>query len=153
MSRSVFIPKTKRDETLAQKPQEGKRLLEPYKGAAKGAPINILEDHKVSNEAEVHRHEADLWICLEGEVDFVVGGELVDPWTKELPDGSKDTRELKAKEIKDGTSFMLHEGDVLYIPAGEPHLHKTIETARLFIVKVPESEFSLEKVPGWKEKG
>lgn len=153
-STSVFIPRSQVDAALSEKPEQGKRLLKPPKSIwqTQGMPINVLEDHSVSNDAEVHRHEADLWICLQGEVEFVVGGEMVNPWAKELQNGGIDDREIKAREIRDGTSYILHEGDILWIPAGEPHLHKTDGTARLYIIKIPTlKEFPLTDVPGWNK--
>ncbi|MEK7108723.1 MAG: hypothetical protein AAB844_01250, partial [Patescibacteria group bacterium] len=105
----IVVSKSKIDETLAQSPSQGKRLLEPLKTLAAGAklPINILEDKEVSNEAEVHRHEGDLWQCLEGEVTFVYGGQMLNPWAKQLPDGGTDDREIKAKEISGVTEVAL----------------------------------------------
>jgi mannose-6-phosphate isomerase-like protein (cupin superfamily) len=152
-NKSVFISKAQVDEALTTKAIEGKRLLESLKGIWQehATPINILEDHNVSNEAEVHRHVGDLWIALEGEVEFVVGGVMVDPWAKKLSDGGIDDREIQAKEIKGGITHILHEGDILWIPAGEPHLHKTDSTAGLYIVKVPaREEYPLKEVAGWK---
>lgn len=135
----TFIPKEKISETLAAAPQDGKRLLEPLKSlsAASGAPINILEDRNVANEAEAHRHEADLWHCLEGEVTFICGGEMAEPWPKKNADGSVDEREWKAKEIKGGTELVMRPGDWLHIPAGVPHQHRCAGTARLVIIKIP----------------
>lgn len=139
-------------KTLSQEAVPGKRLLEPLKSRAlaEQLPINILEDTKVSNEAEVHRHEGDLWYCIEGEVTFVYGGELVEPWAKQLPDGGTDDYEIKAKEITNGTEAVLKPGDWLWIPAGQPHLHKTAGTARLVIIKIPAKEMvPIEAVSGW----
>lgn len=137
------------NETLATAPVQGKRLLDPLRSFTKGvAPFNILEDVNVSNDAEVHRYEADLWGCLEGEVTFVVGGALVNPWAEKLADGTENTRELKAKEIRDGTELVLKPGDWLYIPAGQPHSHRG--TGRLIIIKIPEPEVPLGDVPGWE---
>ncbi|MDB5189492.1 MAG: Cupin 2 conserved barrel domain protein [Parcubacteria group bacterium] len=150
---SVFIPKSVIDATLATPAVEGKRQLDPLKALALagGVPINILEDTNISNDVEVHRHEADLWICLEGEVEFIVGGTLVEPWVKQLADGGTDDRELKSKNLEGGTSHVLRVGDVLWIPAGEPHLHRTTGTARLYIIKVPSAELvPLTYVRGWK---
>lgn len=148
----VFIPKSLVDQTLNQDSEEGKRLLEALKTLAfeHKLPINILEDTNVSNDVEVHRHEGDLWICLSGEVEFVVGGSLIEPWAKQLADGGTDDRELKSKTLSGGKSHKMSEGDVLWIPAGQPHMHKTVTTARLFIIKVPvPEEISLSEVPGW----
>lgn len=151
--KSIFIPASLRDETLKTVATQGKRLLEPWKSFAmeNNVPIQILEDHAVENEVEVHRHEGDLWICLEGEVEFIVGGAMVDPWLKKNPDGTEDSREVKAKEIKNGVTYILHERDVLWIPAGDPHKHNAKETARLYVIKIPAGEeYPLEKVAGFK---
>src|SRR3989344_4347081 len=102
IKQAVFIPQAQISETLATAPSTGKKLLEPFKtlALAAGLPLNILEDHQVlENEAEVHQHEADLWLCLEGEVTFVCDGEMAEPWYKKLPDGQEDRREIKAKQI------------------------------------------------------
>ena len=149
----VFVAKSNIDETLATLPTHGKRLLDPLKKLAheSGFPVNILEDMAVSNEAEVHRHEGDLWQCLEGEVTFVYGGEMIRPWAKKLVDGSMDDREIKAAEISDGTEILMKPGDWLWIPAGQPHSHRAEKTARLVIIKIPAKEIvPLAAVPGWK---
>ncbi len=120
-------------------PTDGKRLLEPLKSLAAlhKLPLNILEDQNVSNDAEVHAHESDLWLCLEGEITFVCGGEMIEPWFGKKADGSPNENELKAKEIRGGTEIVLKPGDWLWIPVGEPHLHHTKGVARLVIIKIP----------------
>lgn len=136
----VLVRKEVLDQTLAQAPTQGKHLLEPLKSLAakEGLPFNILEDKDVQNDAEVHTHEHDLWICLEGEAEFIYGGEMADPWVKTLPDSSKDYREVKSKEIKNGTREILKTGDWLFIPAGNPHAHNKLDGhARLMIIKIP----------------
>ena len=137
----MLIRKEIIDKSLASAPVQGKHLLEPLKSltAANKLPFNILEDMEVANEAEIHHHEGDLWFCLEGEVEFIYGGEMVNPWFKKLPDGSEDRREVKAKEIKNGTREILKPGDWLWIPAGQPHVHNKLDGyARLVIIKIPE---------------
>lgn len=136
----AYIPKNEINKALASIPVKGKKLLEPIKAFSTQTkmPFNILEDHQVlDNEAEVHMHEGDLWQCLEGEVNFIYGGEMVNPWQKKNADGSLDPRELKAKEIKNGTEVVLKPGDWLWIPPGEPHQHNCAGTARLAIIKIP----------------
>lgn len=135
---AIYIPKSMIDETLAQAPLRGKRNIEPLKSFSKthGASITILEDTDVINDAEVHAKEADLWGCIDGEVTFLCGGELIDPWYAKKADGSKNQNELKAKTIKGGTKIVLKSGDWLQIPAGEPHQHSCRGTARLFIIKI-----------------
>ncbi|MDP3726187.1 MAG: cupin domain-containing protein [bacterium] len=140
MSNSVFISKKQIDETLKTVPTQGKRLLDPLKTFAveQKLPLNILEDKEISNDAEVHVHEADLWHCLEGEVTFICGGEMIDPWIHKNADGTENKNEIKAKKIQDGKKIVLHPGDWLYIPAGEPHQHMCPETTRLVIIKIPQ---------------
>lgn len=156
----AFVSRREIDATLAAPAAPGKRLLEPLRSIAlmNGLPLNILEDKEIANEVEVHRHEGDLWGCLEGEVTFVYGGELVEPWAKKLADarlpdgqGGTDDREIKAKSIRGGTEVTLTAGDWLWIPAGQPHAHRTDTTARLYIIKIPaRAEVPLAAVPGWK---
>ena len=94
-----------------------------------------MEDHEVSEaEAEVHKHEADLWIGLEGKAEFIYGGELVEPWIRE----GTHSNELGGEDIKGGTKVVLKAGDILYIPAGQPHMHTSSKTARMLIIKIPE---------------
>jgi mannose-6-phosphate isomerase-like protein (cupin superfamily) len=118
---TTFIPKVLIDETLSSKPAQGKRELEPLKSfsIAHGVPLHILEDTDVISPGEVHANEADLWICISGEVIFTCGGTLT------------------GDVIEGGTEYVLHEGDVLHIPAGIPHAHRSVGTARLYIIKVP----------------
>ena len=126
MNKCVLVRKEEIDKTLATAPTQGKKLLEPLKSLAGGnkLPFNILEDKEVlNNEAEVHKHEGDLWLCFEGEVKFIYGGEMVDPWVKKNTDGTENPNEIKAKEIKNGTETVLKTGDWLWIPAGQPHQH------------------------------
>lgn len=137
--KATFIPKSKLDETLAVAPKQGKRLLEPWKSLAVGTPINILEDHEITNNVvELHRHEADLWICLEGEVTFQTGGAMPGIYVKKNTDGTTDDREWKSEKIEGAETHVLKAGDVLFIPAGVPHVHNTSKTARLYIIKVPQ---------------
>lgn len=102
-----------------------------------GTPVAVLEDKEILNDAEVHKTEGDLWLCLEGEVTFICGGELVDPRFSKDKDGKDKVNELRAKEINGGAEIVLKPGDWLWIPPGEPHLHKTSGTARLVIIKIP----------------
>lgn len=128
-------------KTLKRKPTDGKRLLEPMKtiAAAQALPFNILEDKNVSNDAEVHTHESDLWLCLEGTVMFVCGGTMFRPWYGKKADGTENPNELKARKIKGGKKIILKSGDWFWIPAGVPHSHSAKGAARLVIVKIPKA--------------
>ncbi len=135
---STYINRVRVDEALAQPPQEGKRNLEPFAAFAKefNLPISILEDSQITGNVEVHRHESDLWLCLEGEVTFVCDGRMKDPKVREK-NGIVNDLEIRATEIIGGKEYILHAGDWLLIPAGQPHQHKTETTARLAVIKIP----------------
>src|SRR3989338_383068 len=139
MSNWVLVKKEIIEETLRAESKQGKGLVEQLKSLAaeKNLPFKILEDKEVVNEAEVHRHEGDLWQCLEGEVTFICGGELVEPKAKQNPDGTLDEREWKGKAIQDGTEMVLRPGDWLWIPPGVAHQHNCKGIARMFIIKIP----------------
>ncbi len=143
MSKAIFVSKKTLDETLAQPPVQGKRVMEPWKSVTLGAGINILEDHEITNNVvELHRHEADLWICLEGEVTFQTGGTMPGIYVKKNADGSTDDREWKSEKIEGAETHILRAGDILMIPAGTPHVHNTTGTARLYIIKIPARELA-----------
>lgn len=134
MSDCVLFRKDEVDKILSPKPVRGKRML---RSVSREFPLGILEDHEIlDNEAEVHKKEGDLWLCLEGNPTFIYGGELVDAWEKKNADGSLNENELKARSIRGGTEAVLRAGDWLWIPAGEPHRHKCSGTARLAIIKI-----------------
>lgn len=133
MQNYFLLRKEEVNKILALVPEIGKRML--FKSG--DIPVGILEDREVVNDAEVHKTEGDLWFCLEGEVTFVCGGELINPWFSKDKDGKDKINELKAKEIKGGTEIVLKPGDWLWIPAGEPHLHKCSGVVRLAIIKIP----------------
>ena len=137
MKECMLVTKAEITKILSQPPVRGKHQLEPLKSLFLGTkiPFGVMEDFGVSEtEAEVHKHEADLWIGLEGEAEFVYGGELVEPLVREGSDGN----ELGGKSIKGGKKTILKQGDVLYVPAGQPHMHTSSKTARMLIIKIPE---------------
>ena len=143
-----FIEGAKIGETLGSKVYDGKHQLEPLSALSKekGISFNILEDHNfLEGQPEAHRHEADLWIGIEGEMKFVVGGEMVEAYAKEGNDN-----EIKAKTIANGTEVVVKAGDVLLIPAGIPHAHTAVH-GRAAVIKIPERDIvPLEEVPGWR---
>lgn len=128
-------------QTLRSIPTPGKKLLEPLKSLAEKhrLPLKILEDKEVVTEAEVHMNHGDLWYCLEGEVKFIYGGELVDPVVKKNSDSSLDHNELRAKEIRGGKGVVLKPGDWFWVPAGQPHQHGSDGLCRLVIIKIPKA--------------
>lgn len=139
----VFVPKSIVDASVASEPYQGKHLLDPLKALAlkHNLSFNILEDMDVAdNVCEIHAVDKDLWIGVEGEMVFTVGGELVDPWIAKKPDGTEgDPRELRAKQIRGGTEIILRLGDRLEILPGVAHTHARFPgNARAEIIKVPD---------------
>lgn len=136
MQRCVLMRKEEIDKILASKSVPGKRQLEPLKSLflSKTVPFGIMEDSQVSDaKAEVHKNEHDLWHCLEGEAEFVYGGELINSQVQEGSGGN----EIAGDGIKNGTAVIFKPGDWLFIPAGVAHMHKASGTARMIIIKIP----------------
>ena len=104
-------------------------VLEKLKGSS--LPFKIHEDIQTMNKAEVHKKAGDLWLCLEGEPTFILGGELENPWLK---DG--DENELRAESIKGGDEIVLKPGDWLWAQSGCPHQHGCKNKAVLMIIKI-----------------
>lgn len=136
---ATVVRKSVMDETLASEPGTGKRLLEPLRSVAieHHLPFKILEDAFVMNDAEVHKDEGDLWICLEGTVTFVCGGEIVDAQYRTRADGTENDREVVGSGIEGGKEFVLLPGDWLWIPPGVAHVHGSSGVARMGIIKIP----------------
>jgi mannose-6-phosphate isomerase-like protein (cupin superfamily) len=141
MKKTILIKKEKINKTLDNVPIQGKNLLEPFKTFAieNGLPFKILEDTNIENEAEVHVKEGDLWFCLEGEAEFVCGGELSEKKFRQKENGEDNLDELYADDINGGEKFTLSSGDWLWIPPGEPHKHSAKGTSRLIVIKVPKA--------------
>ena len=68
----------------------------------------------VSGGAEIHAHFDDLMMVEQGSATLITGGTVVDAKTN--ADG-----ETKGSRIEGGVSRILHAGDVVIVPAGEPH--------------------------------
>lgn len=131
--KAVLARKAMFDEALRTPPMQGKHYVEPFLTFCKGTgfPANVLEDDHVENVAEYHCHEEDVWVCLAGEITFVVNGSGVEPYHKE-----NDEREWKAQRIEGGDAVTLSPGDWLWVPAGVWHEHsKPDGNARLVILK------------------
>jgi mannose-6-phosphate isomerase-like protein (cupin superfamily) len=68
---------------------------------------------------EIHEKETDIFYVIEGSATVIVGGTAVEP---------KPTRpgQMIAKDIENGQSHNLKKGDILVIPAGQPHWFKQV---------------------------
>jgi len=133
----VLFRKEQIDNVLAVPMEKGKNPLEPLKSL--GLPFNIIGINAApikDSGAEVHKKMDDLFLCMSGKIDFVCGGELVNPTAKKKLDGSQDEDELRSKEIKGGTELVLNPGDWLWVPAGTPHKNGAV-AAHLIVIKIP----------------
>ena len=136
----ILVEGNKIEDVLKAEPVAGVRAINPFASWARGIgfPLIVLEDHAVLKaRAEVHTTKGDLWLSLEGESTFELGGELVDPSFGKLPNGDEDKTEISSEEIKGGEKVVMKPGDWLWIPPGVPHKHFCGGTARLVIIKIP----------------
>lgn len=134
--KSVFVDKRIIDKALKTIPKKGKNSIEPFKtwSVKKNLPFSILENNEVLNKAERHRNEGDLWFCLEGKVNFICGGKMIN----EVIVNKTKRLESQGDSIKNGFKITLNKGDWLWIPAGEPHQHSSKNLSRLLIIKIPQ---------------
>lgn len=132
MNECIVVRKEDMEAALETAPTPGKHLLEPFRAfVEKGFPLRIIEDSKVSvSQSELHTKEGDLVLCLEGEPEFVYGGELIDP-------APFDEANILGHGIRGGEKIILKPGDWLWIPPQEAHMHTCAGTARLAIIKIP----------------
>ena len=85
-----------------------------------GEAYNVSTNRRtVNGNIEIHEKETDIFYVIDGSATFIMGGTAVEP---------KQTRagQLTAKEIQGGQSYNLKKGDVLVIPAGQPHWFKQV---------------------------
>ncbi len=94
---------------------------------AKGGPIVsdpgllVLANRRGAGAVEYHEHTNHIFILVDGEATFIVGGTMV---------GAKRTKpdQMTAESIEGGQTFHLSKGDVITIPAKTPHWWKEIST-------------------------
>jgi mannose-6-phosphate isomerase-like protein (cupin superfamily) len=94
---------------------------------AKGGPIVsdpgllVLANRRGAGAVEYHEHTNHVFILVDGEATFIVGGTMV---------GAKRTKpdQMTAESIEGGQTFHLSKGDVITIPAKTPHWWKEIST-------------------------
>jgi mannose-6-phosphate isomerase-like protein (cupin superfamily) len=78
-----------------------------------GAPVLIARRDR-TGDVEVHARLADEFIVQQGTATVLVGGRV---------EGGRDSaaNERRGGEIVGGTRYPVAPGDVLWIPAGQPH--------------------------------
>lgn len=94
---------------------------------SKGGPIVsdpglvVLAQHREAGPAEYHDRTNHVFIMVDGEATFIVGGTMVEP-KRTAAD------QMRAPSIQGGTTYHLTKGDVITIPAKTPHWFKEIST-------------------------
>ena len=91
-----------------------------------------MSNHKTPGEAEIHLKETDIIFCLDGEAEFVTGGQAINAKQTE-------PNELRGSSISGGATRIIKGGDILIIPAGIPHWFKAVHSAFNYsVVKIPQ---------------
>ena len=89
----------------------------------KGAPIikdeglEVIANRAVQRGAEMHDSTNHVFIIMDGEAEFITGGQIVD--AKVTAPG-----QTRGTGIEGGESHHLAKGDVITIPAKTPHQWK-----------------------------
>ena len=75
-----------------------------------------------AGEVEVHEKTTDIVFVQSGEATYVTGGKMI---------GGRQTRagEWLGTDIEGGTMHHLKKGDVIIVPAGQPHWFKEVPKA------------------------
>lgn len=111
--------------------------------AQKGAPFaaqdlarygnhyTMLAFRNATGSAEVHEHEADIFVVESGDATLVTGGKLVNAHTQK-------SGEIRGTSIDGGERHPVATGDIIHIPAGVPHqlLVEKGKPFAYFVVKV-----------------
>src|SRR5436305_9483213 len=79
-----------------------------------GNHYTMLAHRDKTGSAEVHEHEADIFVVQEGEAAIVTGGRVVDP-------KAEKAGEIRGSSISGGERHTVSAGDIIHIPAGVPH--------------------------------
>ena len=81
--------------------------------------LRVLAQRREAGPAEYHDINNHVFIFVEGEATFVVGGTMVDP-KRTAPN------QMRAPSVTGGTTYHVSKGDVITIPAKTPHWFKEV---------------------------
>ena len=81
----------------------------------------VLAQRRGAGEVEMHEKTNHVFIIVEGEATFVVGGTPVD--ARQTAPGQR-----RAPSVQGGQTYHLTKGDVITIPAKTPHWFKEVPT-------------------------
>jgi mannose-6-phosphate isomerase-like protein (cupin superfamily) len=85
-----------------------------------GEDYRVHTDRRTANgRIEIHEKETDIFYVMDGSATLVAGGTAVEP-TATRPG------QMTAKDIRNGQTYNLKKGDVVVIPAGQPHWFKQV---------------------------
>jgi mannose-6-phosphate isomerase-like protein (cupin superfamily) len=74
----------------------------------------VVAHREASGQAEIHEHQADLFIVQSGEATLILGGEVVGGTTTA-------PNEIRGSSIKGGEKRALKAGDIVHIGTKVPH--------------------------------
>lgn len=81
----------------------------------------VLAQRRDAGPVEYHDVNNHVFIFVEGEATFVVGGTMVDP-KRTAPN------QMRAPSVMGGTTYHVSKGDVITVPAKTPHWFKEVPT-------------------------
>ncbi|MHB9133798.1 MAG: cupin domain-containing protein [Armatimonadota bacterium] len=85
------------------------------------------KEHSEKLASEMHDHEADIYVVLEGEGEIYLGGTLVNP-TSPRPGQHRGTG------LDGATHHHMTAGDLIIIPEGVPHMVDTRNSRMVFLI-------------------
>jgi len=96
-----------------------------------GNHYTMLAERDGTGSAEVHEHEADVFVIEHGAATLVTGGRLVNGRTQKAG-------EIRGSSIEGGERHSVATGDIIHIPAGVPHqlLVEKGQPFTYFVIKV-----------------
>jgi len=104
---------------------ESQKVLENF-GKQGGNPLvpgeayRVQTDRRTANgNIEIHEKETDIFYGIDGSATLIAGGTAVE---------ANATRpgQMTAKDIMNGQTCNLKNGDIVVIPAGQPHWFKQV---------------------------
>jgi mannose-6-phosphate isomerase-like protein (cupin superfamily) len=96
-----------------------------------GNHLTMLAHRETSGSSELHEHDADVFMIVEGDATLVYGGKMVNAHTE-------SAGELRGSGVDGGEKQTLAVGDVVHIKPNIPHqmLVSPGHTVTYFVVKV-----------------
>ena len=96
-----------------------------------GNHYTMLATRNRTGSAEVHQHEADIFVMEKGSATLLIGGKVVNPHAEK-------PGEIRGSSLEGAERHPVSVGDVIHIPAGEPHqmILQSGKPISYFVVKV-----------------